>query len=140
MVMGKLNKQPMPTCETTLDAIVRHLFPQQLPLCALVHLPGNTNGVVQTTASEVMDIAANIKPGKSPAKQEAHSRSSQLNPAVRFQNLGSSDERAYVQPGLQGRVQAMCSKSSLCSSGRSWDDPPGSFGSGAKQQHHGQQS
>ncbi|KAM8706168.1 hypothetical protein ACLKA7_010449 [Drosophila subpalustris] len=66
MVMGKLNKQPMPTCEKTLDTIVRHLFPQQPPLCALVHLPGTTNAVVQTTASEVLDIAANIKPGKAP--------------------------------------------------------------------------
>ncbi|KAM8702461.1 hypothetical protein ACLKA7_001792 [Drosophila subpalustris] len=66
MVMGKLNKQPMPTCEKTLDTIVRHLFPQQPPLCALVHLPGTTNSVVQTTASEVLDIAANIKPGKAP--------------------------------------------------------------------------
>ncbi|KAM8701847.1 hypothetical protein ACLKA7_004892 [Drosophila subpalustris] len=66
MVMGKLNKQPMPTCEKTLDTIVRHLFPQQPPLCALVHLPGITNAVAETTASEVLDIAANIKPGNSP--------------------------------------------------------------------------
>ncbi|KAL7723932.1 hypothetical protein ACLKA6_007306 [Drosophila palustris] len=91
MVMGKLNKQPMPTCETTLDTIVRHLFLQQPPLCALVHLPG------YTIASEVMDIADYGKYQRTQtAKQEAHSRSSQLNPAVRFQNLGSSDERAYV--------------------------------------------
>ncbi|KAL7726489.1 hypothetical protein ACLKA6_001111 [Drosophila palustris] len=50
---------PMPSSETTLDTIVVHLFPQQPPLCALVHLP-------DTTASEVLDIAANIKPGKAP--------------------------------------------------------------------------
>ncbi|KAM8702460.1 hypothetical protein ACLKA7_001791 [Drosophila subpalustris] len=66
MVMGKLDKQPMPTCATTLEAIVRHLFPQQPPLNAVVHLPNTAEAIALTTVSEVLAIAAKIKPGKAP--------------------------------------------------------------------------
>ncbi|KAL7732701.1 hypothetical protein ACLKA6_005853 [Drosophila palustris] len=66
MVMGKLHKQPMPTCAVQLEAIVSHLFPQQPPLSCLVHLPDAADDVVQATASEVLEIAAKIKPGKAP--------------------------------------------------------------------------
>ncbi|KAL7723848.1 hypothetical protein ACLKA6_010357 [Drosophila palustris] len=49
MFKGKLGKQPMPTCATTLEAIVRHLFPQQPPLNAVVHLPDTAEDIALTT-------------------------------------------------------------------------------------------
>ncbi|KAL7726491.1 hypothetical protein ACLKA6_001113 [Drosophila palustris] len=254
MVMGKLDKQPMPTCATTLESTVRHFFPQQPPLNVVVYLPNTAEAIVLTTASEVLEIAGKSMPGKAPspdgipnavlkaiiaaqpdgfvnmynkcltdhtiplrwkkqklvlipkpgkkledpssyrrlcmldttvkimekiicnrleseienrcglsdhrkhrsttdaigelvdiasramevhqhqsiprhqchkqdigkhqrpkaAKQESNSRSSYLNPAVWIYNLGSSHECAIVQPGLQGSVQAMRTKSHLC--------------------------
>lgn len=61
MVMGKLKKQPMPTCPAQLELIVRQLFPEQHPLNDEIVLTRAAGTVCLTTASEVLEIAATIK-------------------------------------------------------------------------------
>ncbi|KAL7723296.1 hypothetical protein ACLKA6_000654 [Drosophila palustris] len=138
LVMGKLIKQPMPTCATTLESIVRHLFPQQPLLSAILHLPATADDVVQATASEkpqnpsirIGSTSIVTKPAikhlglmidhrlkfKDHLQYTSIKASHATNAISRMlvNTRGPSHECAIGQPGPQGSAQAMRFKSVLC--------------------------